>query len=111
MIKILVAASLLCSSSVFAAHNLSPPPGTDETVTVVATPQKGQTMQAVVREFGAPSRKHAAAGGDTPKHPPITRWDYAGFSVFFEHAHVVDSVSPDHPPQIYHVEQLQAASQ
>jgi hypothetical protein len=24
--------------------------------------------------------------------PPITRWDYAGFSVFFEHDRVIDAV-------------------
>lgn len=78
---------------------------------LASLPQKGQTMQAVTRQFGAPQLKHPAVGGETPRHPPITRWDYADFSVFFEHAHVVDAVAPDHPPQVYHSEQLQAASQ
>lgn len=73
-------------------------------------PVKGQTMAEVARHYGEPQLKHAPVGGDAPKHPPITRWDYAGFSVFFEHAHVVDAVVPGQPPQVYHAEQLQQAS-
>lgn len=73
-------------------------------------PAKGQTMGQVVKRFGEPQVKHKPAGGDAPKHPPITRWDYAGFSVFFEHSHVVDTVVPGSPPQVYHTEQLKPAS-
>jgi len=73
-------------------------------------PGKGQTMAEVVRHYGEPQQKHAPVGGDAPRHPPITRWDYAGFSVFFEHSHVVDAVVPGRPPQLYHAEQLQQAS-
>ena len=73
-------------------------------------PVKGQTMAEVARHYGEPQLKHAPAGGDAPKHPPITRWDYAGFSVFFEHSHVVDTVVPGHPPEIHHTEQLQKAA-
>ena len=73
-------------------------------------PAKGQTMGQVVKRFGEPQVKHAPAGGDAPKHPPITRWDYAGFSVFFEHSHVVDTVVPGSPPQVYHTEQLKPAT-
>jgi hypothetical protein len=73
-------------------------------------PAKGQSMGEVLKHYGEPLTKHPAAGGDTPKHPPITRWDYQGFSVFFEHTHVVDSVVPGRPPEISHVDQLQQAS-
>ena len=73
-------------------------------------PSKGQTMAEVARHFGEPQQKHAAVGGDAPTHPPITRWDYAAFSVFFEHSHVVDAVVPGRPPEIYHAEQLQQAA-
>jgi hypothetical protein len=44
-------------------------------------------MAAVEARFGAPATKHAAVGD-----PPITRWDYSGFSVFFEHNLVLHSV-------------------
>src|SRR5215472_17322541 len=60
--------------------------------TQLECPKRGLTMSEVEQHFGAPVTRHAAAGGDTPKHPPITRWDYSGFSVFFEHDRVIDSV-------------------
>ena len=90
------------------------PQATNEATSAGAVPTslpvKGQTMAEVTRHYGEPQQKHAPVGGDAPKHPPITRWDYAGFSVFFEHAHVVDAVVPGQPPQVYHAEQLQQAS-
>jgi hypothetical protein len=53
----------------------------------VSTPHRGITMHKVEAEYGSPSERHAAIG-----QPPITRWDYPGFSVFFEHDHVIHSV-------------------
>jgi hypothetical protein len=58
----------------------------------VELPQRGQQMAQVERRFGAPQQKHAPVGGGRPQHPPITRWDYPQFSVYFEHSHVVNSV-------------------
>lgn len=60
-----------------------------------AMPARGQSMAQVEAGFGAPERKHAAVAGpgDRQHNPPITRWDYAGFSVYFEHSHVVDAVA------------------
>ena len=60
-------------------------------------PEKGRSMQSVSQQFGQPQQRHAAAGGDSPEHPPITRWDYQGFSVFFENQHVIHAVRPDAP--------------
>ena len=46
-------------------------------------------------------RKHApVAGPNSRQHnPPITRWDYAGFSVYFEYNHVVDAVAAKSRPE------------
>jgi hypothetical protein len=44
-------------------------------------------MQSVESRFGAPTAKHAAVG-----KPPITRWDYPTFSVFFENDRVIHAV-------------------
>ena len=60
--------------------------------TQVECPKRGLTMSEVEKHFGAPVTRPPAAGGDAPHHPPITRWDYSGFSVFFERDRVVDSV-------------------
>ena len=50
-------------------------------------PGRGLTMTAVEAKFGAPKTRHDAVGT-----PPITRWDYSGFSVFFEHDRVIHAV-------------------
>lgn len=53
----------------------------------IDTPKRGITMSQVESKFGAPTTKHDAVGA-----PPITRWDYANFSVFFEHDRVIHAV-------------------
>ena len=55
-------------------------------------PSRGMSMDAVLARYGEPARRYAPVGGDKPQHPPITRWEYAPFSVYFEHDHVVDAV-------------------
>jgi hypothetical protein len=57
-----------------------------------AGPKRGSTMSEVEKRFGAPVTRHPAVGGGSPHQPPITRWDYNGFSVFFERDRVVDTV-------------------
>jgi len=54
----------------------------------VAKPKRGVTMTQVEAKFGSPAARHEAVGA-----PPITRWDYPGFSVFFEHDRVIHSVA------------------
>ncbi len=54
----------------------------------VERPKRGSTMADVEKHFGAPAEKHATVG-----QPPITRWDYAGFAVFFEHDRVIHAVA------------------
>lgn len=53
----------------------------------VAHPQRGSTMHDVEAKFGTPQKRYPAVG-----KPPITRWDYPAFSVFFEYSRVVHSV-------------------
>lgn len=56
-------------------------------------PTRGSTMQAVEQHFGPPAQRHATVGGGAPARPPITRWDYPSFSVFFERDRVIHSVA------------------
>jgi hypothetical protein len=53
----------------------------------IATPSRGMTMEQVSGKFGAPASKVPAVGA-----PPISRWEYPGFIVYFEHEHVIHSV-------------------
>ena len=53
-----------------------------------ATPSRGTSMAQVEQRFGAPTERFAAVG-----QPPITRWEYADFVVFFEYDHVIHAVA------------------
>ena len=53
----------------------------------VVTPTRGMTMDQVATKFGAPVTKVPAVG-----KPPISRWEYPGFVVYFEADHVIHSV-------------------
>lgn len=51
-------------------------------------PTRGMSMAQVEARFGAPTERYAAVG-----QPPITRWVYPGFVVYFEYQHVVHAVA------------------
>ena len=72
-------------------------------------PERGQTMAGVQRQFGAPNQRHGTVGGNKPQHPPITRWDYAGFYVIFEKDRVIDAVVPEAPPPLHNKDELEPA--
>ena len=55
-------------------------------------PSRGMSMDQVRARFGEPVSVAGPVGGDRPQHPPITRWNYAEFSVYFERSLVIDSV-------------------
>jgi len=55
----------------------------------VIRPIRGMSMNKVTQQFGQPTQKHSAVG-----EPPITRWDYPKFAVFFEYSTVIHSVVP-----------------
>ncbi len=50
-------------------------------------PARGSNMNSVEASFGAPLQREEAVG-----KPPITRWEYSGFIVYFEYDHVIHSV-------------------
>ena len=55
----------------------------------VLRPTQGLSMTLVEKKFGEPEQKIAAIG-----QPPITRWIYKDFAVFFENNLVIHSVVP-----------------
>ena len=50
-------------------------------------PSRSMKMSTVSAQFGEPVFIHQTVG-----EPPITRWDYDGFSVYFEHDLVLTTV-------------------
>jgi len=63
------------------------PDGTVAVDRVRAEPPRGLSRKQVLKRIGAP-RLTAGPVGD----PPISRWDYPGFSVYFEGGHVLHTV-------------------
>ena len=53
----------------------------------IAKPTTGMTKSQVKSQFGAPQKENAAKG-----KPPISSWEYAEFTVYFENDHVIHSV-------------------
>ena len=51
-------------------------------------PYRGMSMDKVQAQYGAPTRKVAAVG-----QPPIERWEYPAFTVYFEYQKVIHSVA------------------
>lgn len=52
-----------------------------------AGPTRGMTQASVESKFGTPESRQEAVGD-----PPISRWEYQGFVVFFEYDRVIHSV-------------------
>lgn len=80
-----------------------PQPATQATA---ALPMRGEAQSTVLAHYGEPKLRHAPVGGSSPAQPRITRWDYPGFSVFFENSHVIDAVVPDQPAPLFNTSEL-----
>ena len=53
-------------------------------------PGNGLSKQQVAQRWGEPMQQYAAVG-----EPPITRWRYADYSVYFEYDRVISAVLHD----------------
>jgi len=51
-------------------------------------PTRGMTQESVEATYGSPESRQSAVG-----EPPIARWDYDGFVVFFEYDRVIHAVT------------------
>lgn len=52
-----------------------------------ARPSRGMTQTSVESKYGSPVSTSSPVG-----EPPITRWEYSGFVVFFEYDKVIHAV-------------------
>ena len=90
-LPLLAALALSCSAVVTSAALSTA--RADELRTPRVTPQsadrpaRGMSMEKVEATFGTPSNRGQAVG-----EPPITRWEYPGFVVYFEHHLVIHTV-------------------
>ena len=86
LLPLTLSAALFAVTSV-QADTLTIPLGQQASGQQVNLPQRGTNTSQVQRQHGEPTTRHAAVG-----QPPITRWDYPGYSVYFEYDHVVHAV-------------------
>ena len=56
--------------------------------TAVNAPSRGASMETVTAQYGEPLDRTSAVG-----QPPITRWNYENFTVYFEYDLVIHSVA------------------
>ena len=73
------------------AETLSTP--TDVPAAASEHPHRGSSMATVQSRYGEPTTRHSAVGD-----PPITRWDYPQFAVYFENDLVLHAVLVRNPP-------------
>ena len=85
-IIVLVAATML--PMVVMAQDTPIPQNKDEVSTVGIMPHRGMTMEQVKQSFGEPIKTIAPVG-----KPPISRWVYDGFIVYFEDGHVIHALA------------------
>lgn len=62
-------------------------PTEDRAMVEMELPAKGMSMRQVEAHFGSPEEKRSAVG-----EPPITRWVYGRFTVYFEQQYVIHAV-------------------
>lgn len=86
--SILIATSLIAAAVHLGvnAEEIAVPAGAQGDSNVV-TPNTGTTKDNVARHFGQPGQASGAVG-----EPPISRWEYGQFFVYFEHDRVIHSV-------------------
>jgi hypothetical protein len=78
--------SLICSISyadILKMENTEP-----TVVEMDNRPSRGMSQDQVMDLFGEPAAQTAAIG-----EPPISSWNYSGFTVFFEHQRVIHTVN------------------
>ena len=86
--SILLAVLLSCFSTLALADTLTVPVGSQSVDKQhVERPTTGTAGKSVVAEFGEPLAVNAPVG-----EPPISRWEYESFYVYFEYDRVIRSV-------------------
>lgn len=92
-VHLLIAAIALFSSATTIAETIKIPVGQQSTASELARPLLGMSKDSVEKQYGSPDERIAAKGV-----PPISRWIYSDFVVYFESDTVIHSVIK-HKPQ------------
>ncbi|MBA1272740.1 phosphodiesterase [Stutzerimonas azotifigens] len=91
MLRPLSLSLVLLFSSVAFADTLYIPVG-EQGAPSLPLPHRGESKSRVLERFGLADKEHPSVG-----KPPITRWDYREFTVYFESDRVINSVIHHRP--------------
>ena len=90
----ILAVVLLAAPGAHAEEIVDPDPGMLNPAEIVqkmpGMPARGSTKESVLAKLGEPARRVPAVG-----EPPISRWVYGAFTVYFEYDRVLHSVKND----------------
>ncbi len=81
-IAMLSAVSAVCAESLI-IENID-----KSSAALTERPKRGMSMDTVESKWGQPAAKHGAVGD-----PPIARWEYQEFVIYFEYSHVIHAVT------------------
>ena len=81
---LLLSSVLFMQSTIADELNMTP---VGNSPSAASVPTHGLSMESVLQRFGEPVSRLPAVG-----EPPITRWNYPDFTVYFEHQLVIHSV-------------------
>ena len=87
-LKTLTLIALMSAGAAFAQEGDRLNMGTGSAFEQAGKPTRGMTQERVRAEYGSPQSEEAAVG-----EPPISRWHYAGFVVYFEYDRVIHAVT------------------
>ena len=80
MIRVILISAALILSTMTSADVLRMEGLNGKVIQAKSLPRRGMTKATVSSRYGQPQHKKAAVGD-----PPISRWDYPGYSVYFEY--------------------------
>ncbi len=88
--RALLLVACLAAPVAFAAN----PAAANRQAAPASYPTRAMTTQQVLTQFGAPEQKLAPTPrtAQGPLKPPIVRWVYADFTVYFAHNRVIHTV-------------------
>lgn len=92
MLKPLMFVLTVSLSGLVLAEDVAIPAGQQGADRNVPRPKTGLSMAQVSSRFGEPDQKIAAVG-----NPPISRWVYSAYTVYFENDKVIHSVLHPNP--------------
>lgn len=87
-LKTLIVASVLCIGAAHADTLQLGGTENDARFEQPGKPTRGMSQAKVESTYGSPNSKVPAVG-----EPPISRWEYGGFVVYFEYDKVIHSVN------------------